>query len=141
MAEVDRRHLVARVDRVHTDPYLAGTSKDRKTLYIDRRLPKQITIRGGSSGFVTIDPAKPLGVHEETERDQMALGLPYELAHDKALKAERKCVEKLGGDWNSYQRVMHKAADIDEKAPGDDAPKDLFVVDQDEASDIKRGER
>ena len=37
---------VKKVDREHDIPYLAGYSRDGKTIYIDRHMPKSFRFRG-----------------------------------------------------------------------------------------------
>lgn len=118
-----KRTQPLKVDRTHTDPYLAGISDDHRTLYIDKRVPKTLTVKGK-----TFDPAKYLGVHEEAERKLMDNGMKYEPAHRLALKSERKAVVADGIDWNGYQEVMHRLAAITqrEKPAQSNPPRDLY---------------
>jgi hypothetical protein len=112
-----------RINRTHTDPYLAGESDDHHTLYIDKHVPKEITVDGK-----TFDPAKYLAVHESVERKYMDAGMKYEPAHRLALKAERKAVKADGISWQGYQTVMHRLAAFTqrEKPSLSNPPRDLY---------------
>lgn len=86
-------------------PYLAGYSKDGKTIYIDKRLPRWFTLKSGKA----IDVYKYLAVHERTEKlleDTKDWKYPY--AHEKATGEERRAVESDGIDWDEYQNYMLK---------------------------------
>jgi hypothetical protein len=109
------------VVRNKDDPYLAGMSEDHRRVYIDRRVPRQITVKGK-----TFDPAKYLIVHETIERRHMDKGMKYEVAHRLALKAERAAVEADGINWNGYQGQMHRLAGITEKEKHVHPPNDLY---------------
>jgi hypothetical protein len=83
-------------------PFLAGYSKDGKTIYIDRRLPRTIKI-----GDKEVDIYKYLAVHERVEKtliDKHAH--KYEYAHQLATAAEKKAVTDDGVDWEKYQSFM-----------------------------------
>ena len=43
---------IKKVDRRHDIPYLAGYSKNGKTIYIDRNMPKVFPFRGAGSGSI-----------------------------------------------------------------------------------------
>src|SRR5579863_7277230 len=98
------------INRKYDDPYLAGMSEDHKRIYIDRHIPKKITVKNKS-----FDPAKYLAVHETVERKHMDRGMKYEPAHRLALKAERAVVEADGINWKGYQEIMHRLAEFTEK--------------------------
>src|SRR5262249_46385910 len=62
---------VKNLDRDHDIPYLAGYSRDGKTIYIDRHMPPSFRYRGRD-----IDTDRFLILHEEVEKtliDQLAL--------------------------------------------------------------------
>ena len=113
-----------KVDRTYDDPYLAGMSQDHRRLYIDKRVPKKLTVKGK-----TFDPAKYLGVHEKTERKYMDAGMKYQPAHRLALKAERRAVEADGIEWNGYQAQMYKLASVTEHEASSrlHPPTDLYA--------------
>ena len=91
-----------KIDRSYDVPALAGTSKDGRTVYIDRHVPKRIKVGGRS-----VDPAKYLAIHETDEFRAMARGEKYKAAHKGvATPAERQAVEADGLDWKSYSAVM-----------------------------------
>src|SRR6516165_4767232 len=62
---------VKKLDRAHDIPYLAGYSRDGKTIYIDRHMPRTMKYRGRE-----IDTDRFLILHEEVEKtliDQLNL--------------------------------------------------------------------
>lgn len=111
-----------RIDRSHDVPYLAGASKDGKCTYVDRRVPKTLTVAGKS-----LDTGKYLKIHEQHEHKLMTGGMAYEPAHRSALKEERKAVEGDGHNWAAYQAHMHRLAHKTEKEKVTDPPKDLYT--------------
>src|ERR1700692_4096115 len=118
-----RKQPRLKVDRTHDDPYLAGESQNHRCLYVDRRVPKTMMVKGKA-----FDPAKYLAGHESVERKHMDRGMKYQPAHRLALKAERKAVEANGIDWNGYQAQMYALAAITqrEKSKGQHPPRDLY---------------
>lgn len=105
--------------------YLAGSSKDMKTVYIDPTVPKTIDVNG-----MVIDPALPLAVHEIHERaaqhvlrQEIAKGKLSEMTDEQIYRAahehggtaaEKKYLEEQFGfepkDWDRYQEIMHETA-------------------------------
>jgi hypothetical protein len=111
------------INRNHDIPYLAGTSNDGATVYIDRRVPTELTVKGK-----TFDPAPFLAVHERTEHGLMVRrGESYETAHREALKAERDAVEDAGIDWPGYQAEMARLAGATEHEQAKVPPADLYT--------------
>ena len=93
------------VNRNYEVPFLAGYSKDGKTVYIDKRLPPQFTTKSGK----VIDVCKYLVVHEVTEKHlEDTKGYKYQYAHEIATGVERKAVEADGIDWDEYENYMLK---------------------------------
>jgi len=83
-------------------PYLCGYSKDAKTIYIDRHLPKMKT-----RGHFDSDDA--LIMHEATEKAmEKTYHLEYAKAHQIALRAEKAYVESQGISWKGYNSFMQK---------------------------------
>ena len=112
---------VKKLDRAHDVPYLAGYSKDGKTIYIDRHLPTSFTFRGR-----TIEVDRFLILHEEVEKTLIdQLGLHYLHAHQIATRAEEAAVNAARVTWQAYDRFMQKYV----KAIGDErlqkVPADL----------------
>ena len=112
---------VKKLDREHDIPYLAGYSRDGKTIYIDRHLPKSFTFRGH-----TIEVDRFLILHEEVEKTLIdQLGLHYLHAHQIATRAEEAAVNAQRITWKAYDRFMQKYV----KAIGDErlqkVPTDL----------------
>ena len=126
---------VKKFDRKHDIPYLAGYSKDGKTIYIDRHMPRSFKFRGR-----TIETDRFLILHEEVEKaliDQ--LGLHYLHAHQIATRAEQAAVRAAGVSWRDYDRFMKKnvkhigderltrvPADLDTKPYRDEHDDDLL---------------
>jgi hypothetical protein len=95
---------VKNLDRDHDIPYLAGYSKDGKTIYIDRHLPKSFMFRGRK---VEVD--RFLVLHEEVEKTLIdQLGLHYLHAHQIATRAEEAAVNAERVTWAAYDRFMQK---------------------------------
>lgn len=112
---VDRPH---RISKEYDVPYLAGYSKDDKTIYIDRHLPAKMP--DGK------DPIPHLVVHEKVEKALEDLfNLPYQEAHHIALHFEQQSVEKAGINWDSYSKFMDKYIKLDGHEKLQNVPKDL----------------
>jgi hypothetical protein len=95
---------VKKLDREHDIPYLAGYSRDGKTIYIDRHLPKSFTFRGR-----TIEVDRFLILHEEVEKTLIdQLDLHYLHAHQIATRAEEAAVNAQRVTWKAYDRFMQK---------------------------------
>ncbi len=115
---------VKNLDRKHDIPYLAGYSRDGKTIYIDRHMPPSFRYRGRD-----IDTDRFLLLHEEVEKTLIdQLDLHYLHAHQIATRAEQAAVRAAGIEWRDYDRFMQKyvkeigderliqvPADLDEK--------------------------
>jgi hypothetical protein len=95
---------VKKLDRAHDIPYLAGYSRDGKTIYIDRHMPKVMKLRGRD-----IDTDRFLILHEEVEKTLIdQLNLHYLHAHQIATRAEEAAVRAAGIGWREYDRFMQK---------------------------------
>ncbi|MBV1703814.1 MAG: hypothetical protein KGI57_05285 [Hyphomicrobiales bacterium] len=93
---------VKAIDRDHDIPYLAGYSRDGRTIYIDRHLPASFAFRGRA---VMVD--RFLILHEEVEKAMIDhLGLHYQHAHQIATRAEEAAVRAEGIGWRAYDRFM-----------------------------------
>jgi hypothetical protein len=106
MLEEAVRQILSRVrlDRRFDIPYLAGYSRNGKTIFIDRHLPKTFRTRGRR---VAVDPL--LILHEAVEKSLLdELGLTYQHAHQIALRAEEAAVRALGVSWREYDRFMQR---------------------------------
>src|SRR5580658_3814086 len=126
---------VRKLDRKHDIPYLAGYSKDGKTIYIDRHMPRSFKFRGR-----TIETDRFLILHEEVEKTLIdQLGLHYLHAHQIATRAEQATVRAAGVTWRDYDRFMQKnvkhigderltkvPADLDTKPYRDEHDDDLL---------------
>ena len=108
-----------RLDRSHDIPYLAGYSRDARTIYIDKDLPKSFSANGTR---VAVDQF--LILHEAVEKALLdALGLHYQHAHQIALRAEQAAVRAAGIPWRQYDRFMARhikeADDVIDRLPAD----------------------
>src|ERR1700686_4632061 len=93
---------VKKLDRAHDIPYLAGYSRDGKTIYIDRHMPKMMKFRGRE-----VDTDRFLIMHEEVEKTLIdQLNLHYLHAHQIATRAEEAAVRAAGIRWRDYDRFM-----------------------------------
>lgn len=122
-----------KLDRSFDIPYLAGYSKDGKTIYIDKDLPRSFVYRGKR---VKIDHF--LILHEAVEKSLLdELGLTYQHAHQIALRAEQEAVEDAGISWRHYDRFMQQFI----KEAADDAlesiPPDLDIKPYRDEHDLK----
>lgn len=89
-----------KIDRNHDVPYVAGYSKDGKTIYIDRHLP---LMDNGKS------IEKYLIFHEKTEKALLDLfGLDYQHAHHIAMQQEKEAVNKSDIPWHHYEAHYKK---------------------------------
>lgn len=92
------------LDRTWDIPYLAGYSRDGKTIFIDRHLPKSFKTNGKR---VLVDQF--LILHEAVEKSLIdKLGLVYQHAHQIALRAEEAAVKAFGVSWREYDRFMQR---------------------------------
>lgn len=95
---------VKKLDREHDIPYLAGYSRDGKTIYIDRHLPRSFIFRGRS-----IEVDRFLILHEEVEKTLIdQLDLHYLHAHQIATRAEEAAVRAQRVTWKACDRFMQK---------------------------------
>lgn len=92
-----------KVNRDYEIPYLAGYSKDGKTIYIDKRFCPVFRLKDGRG----MDTTKYLCVHEYSERlIEDFCGYKYPYAHELATGIERESVEGDGYPWDEYDRYM-----------------------------------
>lgn len=111
------------INREHDVPYLAGSSKDGGTTYIDKRVPKKIKI-----GSTEVDPAPYLNTHEQTEHALMTIGkMSYKEAHAIATDHEKKAVESDGHSWKDYERTLDGYINETEHEKAKKPPKDLYL--------------
>lgn len=120
------------VNREHDVPYIAGPSNKGDTLYVDKSVPKEMTV-----GDKTFDPAVPLAIHEFTERHVlntltkkgMTDNKAYEIAHHEyAEPAEDAWYRANGIDVASVNKEWDKLDRHTEQETSEDKnyPKDLF---------------
>ncbi|WP_224549891.1 hypothetical protein [Mesorhizobium sp. CA16] len=109
---VSALHRRVKVSHEFDIPYIAGYSRDAKTIYIDRHLPRTIRWRDKD---VRLEPF--LVCHEIVEKALLdELRLHYLHAHQIASRIERDAVRGAGLTWRHYQSVIkgHEKA-IDEE--------------------------
>jgi hypothetical protein len=137
--------------------YLAGYSNDGKTIYIDKRLPRYMTLKDGRK----YDVFPPLITHESWERalERGDAGLPpehkrafqkwldarhlkkangycYPFAHELATGKEREIVEGDGVDWDEYQDYM--LDEVKKLKDFSEAPPDLDTKPEEDTHDYYR---
>lgn len=102
------------INRKYDIPYVAGYSKDGKTLYIDKDMPKSFKTKNNK----VIKTDKYLLWHELIENTLLdKFDTFYQLAHQVALRSEKDAVEADGISWKEYNDFMNKnikkIADLD----------------------------
>jgi hypothetical protein len=108
-----------KLDTTFEIPYVAGYSRDGKCFYIDSKLPAKW------QGF---DLSLTLLLHETVERALEGLipKLPYQLAHQIALNAEKAAVEAFKLNWVAYNRFFNgEIKEIGSRKRYAHCPKDL----------------
>lgn len=119
------------IDRSHEVPYIAGASKgnDDHTTHVDKDVPSSVTISGK-----TFDPAIPLHIHEQVEKQVMQKLISdghsnekaYEIAHHEyAEPAEDLWYKTHGIDVDEMNKFWNKIDYKTEKDKGD-YPPDLY---------------
>lgn len=120
------------IDRSHEVPYIAGASKDPNdfTTHVDKSVPTSVTVSGK-----TFDPAIPLNIHEQVEREVMerliAAGhnkdKAYEIAHHEyAEPAEDMWYRQHGINVQDMNKFWNSVDSKTEKDKGD-FPPDLYT--------------
>lgn len=93
-----------KINRKYDIPYLAGYSKNGKTIYIDRHMPESFKYKDR-----IIKTDRYLILHEALEKTLIdKLGLHYQYAHQIALRAEQAAVREDKIVWKDYDRFMQK---------------------------------
>ena len=112
-----------KLDKTYEIPYLAGYSKDGKTVYIDKRINPILILSDGKKMDVTPYLVK----HESTEKHLIdTMGYKYQYAHEKATAAEREKVEADGYPWDEYQKyVLGEYKRLKDLSPDAKVPADL----------------
>src|SRR5450432_4125125 len=112
---------VKNLDRKHDIPYLAGYSRDGKTIFIDRHLPTTFLYKGRN---IAVD--RYLLLHEEVEKTLIdQLHLHYQHAHQIATRAEEAAVRADGISWRAYDRFMQQYVKTAGDERLDKVPDDL----------------
>ena len=121
------------IDREHSIPYVAGYSKDGKTIYIDKDMPEFFIDKRGKK--ILID--NYLILHEAVEKALLdELKLLYQHAHQIAVRTEREAIEADGIDWDEYNTFMEKwIKEISHDTKN--VPKDLDLTPYKDEKDFK----
>lgn len=123
-----------KVNREYDIPYLAGYSKDGKTIYIDRNIPKFFKTSKGKK----TDTTRYLVLHEAVEKTLIDhLGLHYQHAHQVALRVEKDAVLADNISWEEYNDFMEKLIKevADERL--EKLPEDLDLIPYKDEKDFK----
>lgn len=124
-------------------PYVAGypVKRGKQTvLYIDHALPKGFDGDGGRF----FDVFQSILLHEATEDGllQLVPELPYQLAHQVALRGERALVEAHGISWAKYNAwCMHQISVIGKRPRYPNCPPDLDLkpyLDEEDWATLKK---
>lgn len=87
------------INHFYDQPYLAGSSRDGRTIYFQRGWNPHAEIDGKM-----VDRLLPVVAHEVEEKKAEDRGLPYlEAHHHYAEPAERQVVTAMGIKWKDYQ--------------------------------------
>ena len=115
------RKRVRSVDHSYDIPYIAGYSRDGRTIYIDRHLPR--SFRSWTSRVYV---ALFLVAHEIVEKALIdELDLHYLHAHQIGLRTERAAVEAAGISWRAYEAFMKKYEKPIQEEKLERVPRDL----------------
>ena len=116
------------LDHDHDLPYLAGYSKDGKTIYIDRHLPEHISYV--SDGLKKeFNPSDFVKLHEILEKACIdVLGWGYYHAHEAANGYERRAVMRAGLLWTPYNKALAPYIKADEHEKLKKVPADLDMT-------------
>jgi hypothetical protein len=122
-----------KLNRTHDIPYLAGYSRNGKTIYIDRHMPKSFLFKGRR-----IFTDRYLILHETLEKTLISQhNIHYQFAHQIALRAEEAAVRADKISWKAYDNFMQKYI----KSIGDEklkkVPRDLDVKPYRDENDSK----
>lgn len=91
-----------RMDRSYDIPYLGGYSRDGRTIYLDRRLPRALNI-----GEQRINPAPFLAIHERVEKWFLThYRSTYQRAHKIATAMEHQAVREAGLSPEAYEAAL-----------------------------------
>jgi hypothetical protein len=134
------------ISREYDIPYIAGYSRDGRTVFIDRHMPKSFRYRGRD-----VETDRFLVVHEVVEKALLdTLSLHYLHAHQIALRTEQAAVRAAGVGWHDYnafteaneksivaEQLKRVPADLDLTPYGDE--EELALLQQLVAAERKRG--
>jgi len=129
-----------RLDREHDVPYLAGSSRDGRTVFIDRHLPKYLVC-----GKKRIPTDCYVILHEVIEKllfDRFQLS--YAEAHQIALRMEQVAVRNARISWHDYNALMQANVKRAHDERLQKLPKDLEIKpyeDEGEVDLIRRRQR
>lgn len=113
-----------KINRGYDVPYLAGYSKDGRTIYIDRHLPISLKI-----GARDINVTPYLLAHERTEKALIdAAGYDYAAAHEIATGAEHRSLVANRIDPAAYEKALAPYIKGTEKEKIAKAPPELDLT-------------
>ena len=111
-----------KVNRRFDIPYLAGYSRDGRTVYLDRHLPKFLRVGGRRD----LQICTYVILHETIEKalvDQ--LKLVYQDAHQIAQRVEQAVIRAAKVSWRNYNAFIQKQVDRVLANPSPRLPPDL----------------
>lgn len=109
------------VDASHSIPYAGGVARDGSRVYIDKRIPRVVTVGGKP-----IDAHQAIAFHERVEFPLMHhMGMDYADAHQIATAMENHFVRHhYGVDPRKYQETLRGSVGAARQS-GDEEPADL----------------
>lgn len=114
-----------RIDRNYDMPWLAGYSRDGRTIYMDRHLPNQLQI--GKGVYLNVIPY--LTLHEHVEKSIIdALGWKYSAAHTIAEQEEHRAVRAAGFLPKAYEAAIRPFLKADETEKIKRVPRDFDLT-------------
>jgi len=136
------KYLLSEVetDHDHDVPYTAGYSRNAKTVYYDKEVPEWLDVKakGSRTKTVKVNLWITFGFHETTEKslEDEPYNIPYQFAHQCALRLEQALVEAYGADWDDYNKKTTKLVnDIYARKEFPNMPEDLDPEPMEEEDD------
>lgn len=126
-----------RIDRDFDVPYVAGYSKDAKTIYIDRHLPIILLIGGRRIAIIPY-----IVTHERTEKALLDFfDFNYSKAHKVATFAEHRELRSQNVSPNLYEKALDPYIKADQHEKILKVPKDLDMEPYRDSRDLRLLER
>lgn len=134
MAAIDKLAEGIVIDKTYDIPYVAGYSKNRTTIYIDKDFSQSLKNDKGD----IIDLEKFIVLHEIIEKSLIDLWkLHYHYAHQIALRLEEVAVESYGINLIEYNTILEKWIKEIDSQEIIRIPKDLDLTPYEDEKDFE----